>query len=546
MFNLNEKYYSIKRKEVVITVINKISNIKRIICIATTLTLAAGVIGGCGPKKLGKDETNPVKIKYWCELPGEVATHKASLNDTEVYKELQKRTGVEIAFIHPAAGSTTEQLNVMLASRDLPDVIERDWSAYAGAEEGAANDGILMDITDYVKKSAPNFTSYIKNKIPNAERWVTSNDRYYIIPNLEADTKYVTTVGPLIRKDLLDKFNLEVPETIDEWENVLRTFKKNGVKYPLSFYKDFLRWYAPFECAYGVTEYFIQRDGKITYGYIEPEMKEFVLRMRSWIEEGLVDSEYMTMDGTTYNGKVLNGDVGAWVGTLDDMADKELGLKNVVPEVSIVAAPYMTLNKGEDCKVVYINRRDGYTYANAAGITTANKHPEETVKMFDYMFTDEGARLMNFGIEGKSYEMIDGKPKFTELITNNPDGIRPLEARALWTRATAPGRVELEYMDQIYESENQQKAAQMWSNQATKYEHAATWRACYKLTAEEAGELNDVIGQVTTYGTENFSKFLIGAKPMEEWDSFVQEIKNLGVDKVINIYQTAYDRVMEK
>ena len=517
---------------------------KRLVGIVTAFALTVGLLAACGaPKETGTDEE--VTIKYWCSLPATVRNIASSFGETEVYKELQKRTGVTIDFIHPAAGSDNEQFNVMLASGDLPDVIERDWSSYIGAEEKAAEDGILMDITEYVNDYAPNMVKFIEKEVPDAKRWITTNDRYYIIPSLEADKKYVTTIGMLIRQDLLDKYGLEMPKTIADWENVLRTFKENGVKYPLSLNKNHLKWYSVFECAYGVTETFLQRDGRITYGYIEPEMKDFVITMKRWFEEGLVDPDMLTMDEVAFNGKVLNGDAGAWVGSVDDIAVKEKGLKEVVPDANIVGAPYMSLNEGEDCKVVYLNRRDGYTYANAAGITTSNKHPKATIKMFDYLFTDEGAELMNYGVEGKSYEMVDGKPTFTELITNNSDGLSTLEARGLWTRYNGPGRVELGYMDQVHAEPDQKNAAQMWSDQAVKYDHAAVWRACYKLTADEADELTEVTSQFTTFATENFSKFIMGLRPIEEWDAFVADLKAMGVDRAIEIYQTAYDRIMK-
>ena len=42
-------------------------------------------------------------------------------------------------------------------------------------------------------------------------------------------------MGPMIRKDLLEELDLEVPETIDEWHDVLTALKENGVDVPLSW-----------------------------------------------------------------------------------------------------------------------------------------------------------------------------------------------------------------------------------------------------------------------------------------------------------------------
>ena len=53
----------------------------------------------------------------------------------------------------------------------------------------------------------------------------------------------------------------------------------------------------------------------------------------------------------------------------------------------------------------------------------AEKHPELVAEFLNYGYTEEGHMLYNFGIENISYVMEDGYPRYTELITNNPDGL---------------------------------------------------------------------------------------------------------------------------
>ena len=65
-----------------------------------------------------------VTLTWWMELHANVALVVKNFGDTEFAKELQKRTGVKIKFLHPAAGQAREAFNLMLASGDLPDIIE--------------------------------------------------------------------------------------------------------------------------------------------------------------------------------------------------------------------------------------------------------------------------------------------------------------------------------------------------------------------------------------------------------------------------------------
>jgi putative aldouronate transport system substrate-binding protein len=62
-------------------------------------------------------------------LPANLTTYAEDLNEIEFYKSLEKATGVRIEFQHPASGTSAnilEQLNILLASGDYPDMIHYD------------------------------------------------------------------------------------------------------------------------------------------------------------------------------------------------------------------------------------------------------------------------------------------------------------------------------------------------------------------------------------------------------------------------------------
>ncbi|MBR1440221.1 MAG: ABC transporter substrate-binding protein, partial [Lachnospiraceae bacterium] len=49
-------------------------------------------------------------------------------------------------------------------------------------------------------------------------------------------------------------------------------------------------------------------------------------------------------------------------------------------------------------------------------ISSEAEHPEEIFKLFDYLATEEGQLLCQYGVEGLSYNMVDGKPVLTEEV----------------------------------------------------------------------------------------------------------------------------------
>ena len=63
-----------------------------------------------------------------------------------------------------------------------------------------------------------------------------------------------------------------------------------------------------------------------------------------------------------------------------------------------------------------------------------------------------------------------------------------------------------------------------------------------RMTAEEEKEINDLSGDISTYILENYGLFLTGDKSFDEWEAYVDAIYAMGMQDIIDIYQSAYDR----
>ncbi len=519
--------------------------IKKIISGVLAVGIMCGALSGCGDK----EETAEKKtFTIFCNLPATVAQYGTDLNDTEFFKELEKRTGVHIDFIHPAAGSFNEQFNLMLSSGELPDMIIRDWSSYPGAEMQAVKDGLLVELTEYVDEHAPNMKKYVEETLPESEKWVKTEDRWFIVPNLSGTENYKTAIGPIIRKDLLEKYNLDMPTTIKDWENVLTTFKQNGIQYPLTMLDtdkfSHTKNHGIFIGATGIARTFFLEDGEMIYGSTDPRLKEFISIMSDWTKKGLVDPDITTQDNKAYDSKILNSKSGALCGFLTDITNYNLELKKIDPSAELVAAPYPSMEKGEDCPYIPTDRVDGYTYANAVGITSACEDPAAALEWLDYAFSEEGHMLFNYGIEGVSYEMVDGKPVYTELITNNPDGYNMSTALSKYAMPLNHGYTDESYYDQVYQDENAKEAARMWSEQASAVPARMIWRANYKLSADEAKEYNNLIANYESYAAEQYQRWMTGVDSLDNWDSYIEKMEGLGTKRATEIVDKAVKRAM--
>ncbi len=147
--------------------------------------------------------------------------------------------------------------------------------------------------------------------------------------------------------------------------------------------------------------------------------------------------------------------------------------------------------------------------------------------------------LFNFGIEGESYKMENGYPKYTDLIMNNPDKLPITQAMAKYFIASWSGPIvqDKRYIEQYFTMPEQREAALTWA----KADHSKTMPPI-TLTAEESSKTSSIMNDVKTYRDEMINKFIMGSEPIANFDKFVQTIKSMGIDDAIKARQAALDR----
>ena len=98
---------------------------KRLVAGILSAAMCAAVTTGCG--STGTKEAAGGKVTWWVPLSGNVSAKAGSLNETPFAEALQKETGIEVEFIHPASGSESEKFNIMISSGSMPDIVEYEW-----------------------------------------------------------------------------------------------------------------------------------------------------------------------------------------------------------------------------------------------------------------------------------------------------------------------------------------------------------------------------------------------------------------------------------
>ncbi|MCI8951236.1 MAG: extracellular solute-binding protein [Lachnospiraceae bacterium] len=484
------------------------------------------------------------KLQYWCELTTTVSANYSNLGDTPFGKGLQEKTGVEIEFLHPPTGQLKEQFSLILADGNLPDLMEYHWiSDYPGGPEKAIKDGVIIPLNDVFDQYCPNITKYLKEN-PEIDRMIKTDDgHYYVFPFIRGDAKLMNTIGLMVRKDWLDELNMEVPTTMDEWHDVLTAFKnEKGCTAPYSFEYTNGQFLGadPFVAAFETNRsFYLGSDKTIHFGAVEPGFKEYLTMMNQWYMEGLIDPDLATLKNDQVSAKITNGQAGASMGQSGSrMGTWTAAARGTTPEFTLVPAPVPTLEKGKTAEMGHIE--NPFSGRSSVAITTSCKDIERAAKLMDWAYGEEGHLYYNFGTEGTSYTMVDGYPTYTDEILKNPDGLPVSQAMSAYIRGNYNGPFvqDVRYLEQYYTLEEQSQAPIVWDA----CNGAAHTVPPITPTADESKEFSTIMNEINTYRDEMILKFIFGTESLENFDTYVKNIENMGLERALEIQNAALAR----
>ena len=483
------------------------------------------------------DSSRYVTVDTYADLPCQV--------------RMSDLTNVNITYIHPAAGSEKEQLNLLLSSGDLPDIIYYEWANFSTTPDQLFEDGLIIDIAPYIDEYAPNYKA-LMDQNPQLKKDITTDTG--LIPGfyqMQFSEPLKNTYCYLLRADWLEQVGKEVPVTLDDWYDVLCAFRDNDMngngdpsdEYPLTTglfvgTSEDTKALEYFYAAWGkMWNMYVNRENHAAYGAYDPDYKEYLLLMRQWIEEGLIDPDFATNDKTQQDAKFLNSQAGALRSGLG--AGFGTFIAGLGDENAVVGAMSPVMNEG-DTSYNFTGRSAGVT-AGAALITTSCEHPEIAIQWLDMFQGGDGMILANYGIEGESYAMVDGYPTLVEYITRNPDGKSINVALAEFSLGCAnfPFWNDSAVREQRMLSYPAQRETGL--RMASMSQDGCIPRI--SLTADETTEYAGIISEVETYVKEMTTAFLLGHEDIESgFDSYMQTLKDLGVEDAIAIYDAALQR----
>lgn len=438
---------------------------------------------------------------------------------------------------------STQAFNLMITGKTLPDLVggQRNNINKYGSE------GAFIPLNDLIKEYAPTIDSLLENN-PDIKGAITAEDgNIYQIP-----FTYESQISEawFIRQDWLDAVGMKVPETVDELHDVLAAFVKqdlngNGKQDEIGFFmrqSSLDNRMTPLLSLFGVSDYWhVDENGKVSIGTYSQDYKEAIKNISQWYKEGLIDPEIFTRDENVRETLFSENNGGVthdWVASTSGY--NKSAVKSVPGFHLVGMLPPMDIN-GDQWEVSSRDRLTGSGWA----ISVNNEHPEETMKYMNFWFTEAGRRVATYGVEGVTYNMVDGEPVYTDEILNSSEAINGQIMKM-------GGMVEdMAYLhDASYETFSMDEEG---NKLLEAYETAGVVGKKYpkvpalSFTMEENDLIVSKYPACRSYMLEQLQKWTFnGADIDQEFDGYMQTLSEMGMDEIAQAYQNAYDRLMQK
>lgn len=452
---------------------------------------------------------------------------------------LAENTGVDVEWIFAADGADEASVfNLMLTDDVLPDVIYQFINTSSAGE--FIEDGVIYDLTEYLPKYAPDYWAYL-NEHPELQKHVkTADGAIFGFGSFTEGDYNKTYTGPAVRQDWLDECGLKAPVTLEDWENMLVTFKeKYGAR--LGFTNRF-RDLSSLASGTGAmatfkATWYADDNGQIQLAQAQPEWKEYMKILNKWWEMGLIDEDSLTMSDADMRTKVANNEIGATCTAMSQITNYTVDAEATGNGANWVGVEYPRTAAGEPTCMIQTNT----SYLDAVGMVTTSCSEEKLATVLawlNYGYTEEGMKYWNFGTEGETYTVdAAGNYAWTDLISNDPDGLNQAVKR--YTGVASAGlTIQASKFVEMKNTPASAAAVYEWVKNTEAGKHFVPGLS---LGVEESVEYSDLFTNVHDAVGTAALEFVTGERSLDEFDAFVEELQELGLDRCRELQQEAYD-----
>ncbi len=471
------------------------------------------------------------------------STQSKPHGEMQVVKEYEEKTNVHIEWELVPEANKQERLNLIFASMDLPDAfIGR--TIWKDAEYKYGLEGLLIPLNDLIEQYGVHLKLTFERRPEVRETLTTPDGNIYGLPAVVDFIHRAIPINMFINNTWLDNLGLSIPDTTEEFYQVLKAFKErdpngNGKSDEIPFSSMGPGNMYTYESLFGSFGVLPQNpmveNGKVLYAPVQPGYKEAIKFFNKLYKEGLLDEEIFTHDLQQYQAKgkqdeMIYGVVLDWHGALVFTQDRR-------DEHYIILPP---LIGPEGDRLWYKdNSAGGLGIDRSMGlITSINQYPEITMRWIDGLYEEETSQNWFNGPEGLNWERTeDGRIRELPL----KEGMSAGEFRRLETPAIVPAIMPESLLNQyvIYPG-----GIKIEYNKAY---HPYTPKEYFPdvyMTEEESERVSTIASDVNPYVGNRQAQWIVGDRSIEDdWAEYIDTLNRMGLDELLEIWQKKHDEV---
>ncbi|GIG92257.1 ABC transporter substrate-binding protein [Plantactinospora endophytica] len=471
-------------------------------------------------------------------------------NDWLFWTELNKRTNVTLEPVAVPLSDYEQKRSLLIGAGDAPFIIPK---TYPSQEDVFVSSGAILPVSDYLDLM-PNFKDKIAkwNLAPEINQRRQADGKFYLLPGVHEKPWHDYSL--VVRTDILEELNLQVPKT---WDDVYTMLKAMKAKYPNTI---------PFSDRYSqpnpagnllnllAASYGMEGAGwnfqhiswdptgkKLFYTGASEQHRQMLTYLNKLVKEGLLDPESFTQTDDTARQKLANGKSFVISGNAQGLVnDYRPDLAKTLPNAKLTKIPLPIGPAGE------INPAP--RLENGIMISKKARDSKNFVAMMQFIdwlfYSDSGQEFARWGVEGTTFTK-DASGKHSLAADVNVIGLNPKAPKHLQKDFgfyngvfTYGGKPEL--VQAFFSPEEQEFQKVM---------NARTPRAVappYPFTDEEREQvslwqtpLKDFVYQATL-------QFILGQRDLAQWDAYLAELKGKNMDAYMDKVNEAYERYQKE
>lgn len=497
--------------------------------------------------------------------------------------------GYDVTFDLRQSMEPADQISLMFGTDDVADLIIGPALTTSQMITYGMEEGMLLDWTPYLNEEyMPNVMKLAADD-PDALTASTCIDgKVYSLPTFKdrgwgwAAGNFPGCVHLFMDTKVMERLNLEFPDTFDGFIDMLRVIKENtelengqeviplisinSAPFIENFIWTSLGYYGG---NWGNNRYgteFMIKDGEVWFPAMTEDYEYFIQYMKTMYDEGLISKDHFTMDDSTARGLYASG-VCAVLG------DNGIEISDPEEAMEWTAVPAMTAGDN-DTVVASVNA----TYAIGTMWASADtEYPEVLAHIVDYLYSEEGSTYYYYGpmkgtdplgkLEGWWYDE-DGIITNAEVVNGEYESYDLYAQKYVYPQLQVANYIDYTAYSQKLAGLDNEPEIDDWPDAILGGTYECVWKANYELggeghfrvdlanawknnvttvvlpavymSEEDSTYASEIAISLNEYVATESAKFITGIRPVSEIGKFQEELKKLGAEEYISLYKEAY------